>query len=770
MLKSLRIIGESNIKYNKIFEKKKNMKRLLIYLFVLFFGFDAGMAQQLFTKEAFLYRDSIAVFYPVPFESERMMPSFAIVGELTKKADLPDSWTVRPEYSIQEGKHTITFKVSESVDYYGTGEVVGNLRRNNTEIQLWNTDNYCYTGFEGKQLYQSHPWIMGVREDGSSFGIMIDNTWRQRISLGNPVKIETDGPAPRVVVIEGCTPEAVLKSLGDLTGRIELPPLWALGYHQCRYSYYPQEQVKEIATEFRNRQIPCDVIWMDIDYMDGRKVFTFHPQGFSDPIGTNDYLHSINFKTVYMVDPGIKVDSNYAAYASLHQGGHGVQDASGNEQHGTVWPGNCAFPDFTRPETVQWWIDIYQDFMKNGIDGVWNDMNEPALFNTPIKTMPDSSIHRGGCDLPQDIHLRYHNVYGLLMTRASRQGVMQALPDKRPFVLSRANFLGGHRYSATWTGDNKASWDYLRLSIPMSLNLSLSGQVLNGPDIGGFSGNSNGDLLAHWTAVGVFYPFMRNHAESGTVQQEPWSFGPEVEEVNRTAINRRYRLLPYIYTQMYQASETGIPLMRPAFMLDIKDLSLRKEQEAFAMGSDLLVIPRWSSPALPSGDWDLLRLEDFDDGYQPFVALRSGAIVPMGNVIQSTAEYRLDELTLLVNPKSDGTADGWLYDDSGDGFEYRNGDYALYKLQSKKKGKKLEVTVQLVSGKPQHPVRFRIGYVTDNQITYSPYTTGKSILVDEIKDDKMQLEINTEQMSSTQFPDKDLSGVVQRRGRRSMAN
>lgn len=738
------------------------MKFKILPLILIFF-----CAGKIAAQESYLCGKDIAVFYPAQFQSERLMPSLAIIQELSKKASLPHEWQVRPIYAVEEGKNVITIQVPQNADLYGTGEVVGNLRRNGTDIRLWNTDNYGYTGAEGKSLYQSHPWILGVREDGSSFGIIIDNTYRQTIALTNPIKVVTDGPAPRVVIIERSTPQEVVMALGDLTGKIEMPPLWALGYQQCRFSYYPQEQVKEIATEFRNRNIPCDVIWMDIDYMDGRKVFTFNPKGFSDPKGTNDYLHSINFKSVYMVDPGIKVDENYSPYTALHEGNHGVLDPQSNEFHGRVWPGPCAFPDFTRPETREWWIGTYKDFMANGIDGIWNDMNEPAVFGG---AMPDSSIHRGGGELPQDIHLRYHNVYGLLMTKASREGVMAAKPNKRPFVLTRANFLGGHRYSATWTGDNSSTWDYLRMSIPMSLNLSLSGQVFNGADIGGFGGNSNGELLSHWTALGVFYPFARNHSADNTAQQEPWSFGEEVENINRTAINRRYRLLPYIYTQMYEATQNGMPLMRPAFMFDIKDLSLRQEQEAFGFGGDLLIIPRWSSPKLPSGDWDILKLEDTDDGVQPFVALRSGAIVPLGNVIQSTEDYNLNELTLLVNPDENGTAEGVLYDDAGDGFEYQQGNYAIYELKATKKGKKTEVTIHQTAGNKQRPIRFRIGLVTDNQITYSEYTTGSKSSIKTVADTQPNLVITADMMSTTQFPEKDLSNAIRRRGRRAPAN
>ena len=245
------------------------------------------------------------------------------------------------------------------------------------------------------------------------------------------------------------------------------------------------------------------------------------------------------------------------------------------------WPGDCVFPDFTQNKVTKWWGTLYKDFMRTGVDGVWNDMNEPAVFETSDWTMEDSNRHKGGKDFPNDIHLRYHNVYGMMMVEASRNGIQKANPKKRPFVLTRSNFLGGHRFAATWTGDNYSSMDHLKQSIPMSLNLSLSGQPFNGPDIGGFAGNSTSELYAHWIAVGAFYPFSRAHATKGSINQEPWSFGKEVEQVSKEALMRRYRLIPYLYTLFWESSNTGMPVMRPLFFHDPKANYLRKEQGNF---------------------------------------------------------------------------------------------------------------------------------------------------------------------------------------------
>jgi alpha-glucosidase len=738
------------------------MKKQLVILLWLFLSGIVVSAQT-----SFLYKKDIAVFYPAQFEADRVLPSLAIIKDLQSMAPLPNNWKIKPEFVKEIGKNVVRIAFDSNADLYGTGEVTGDLKRNGSIVKMWNTDNYTFTKFEGQCLYQSHPWILGVRKDGTSFGIIADNTWKQDFELKNPITITTTGPFPRIIVIEKDTPQEVIMELAELTGKMELPPLWALGYQQCRYSYFPDTRVKEIADEFRKRNIPCDVIWMDIDYMDEFRVFTFDKKLFPDPKSLNGYLHDKGFKSVYMIDPGIKKDENYFVYKQGSLIDAWVKDKNGNEYNGNVWPGMCAFPDFTRPDVRIWWSSLYKEFMSQGIDGVWNDMNEPAVFNTDSTTMPYNNIHLGGEGLPKDIHARYHNVYGMLMVKASRDGILNANPDKRPFVLSRANFLGGQRYGATWTGDNASNWDYLRVSIPMSINLGLSGQPFSGPDIGGFAQNSEPELLANWMAVGAYYPFSRNHSVKGSIDQEPWAMGKKVEDVSRTAINRRYRLLPYLYTQFYKASLTGLPIMQPIFMSDIKDTTLRKEQECFMLGSDLLIIPRWSNkPALPKGDWDILKLEDNDDGYQPYVALRSGAVVPIGKVIQNTGEYSTDSLTLLINPQKDGSATGQLYDDAGDGFAYKKGDYANYHFTgSKFKKKGLKVKIEKSDGQLKKDIsHWRVGYVIDNNIIYSAWNIGNECIVKMITDDQDGIDLSKLKMSdANQRENKSLNGLFKRR-------
>ena len=680
-------------------------------------------------QATFMSNDNIAVFIPANYDASCHQPSPIFVQELVPTAALPHDWRLKPVFSQREGKQIATIHVGEGVDLYGTGEVTGPLKRNGRKISLWNIDTPAYGVDGGSHLYQSHPWVMGLRADGSAFGIIADNTWRQTISTDQDVVFESDGPAFRVVIIERPNVQQLMQALADLTGHMELPPLWSLGYHQCRHTYYPDGRVMEVADLLRKHQIPSDVIWMDIDYMNGYRIFTFNPDGFSNPLRLNDYLHQQDFKTVYMIDPGVKVEEGYFVDDQGTAGDYWVKDKNGQVFEGNVWPGACHFPDFTRPEVRSWWATLYKDFMATGVDGVWNDMNEPAIFGQPEGTMPRDNRHLGGEGVTAGPHLRFHNVYGMNMVRASRQGLLLANPQKRPFILSRSNFLGGQRYAATWTGDNLSHPDHLKLSVPMSLTLGLSGQPFNGPDIGGFCENSNGQLVAEWTALGVYFPFVRNHNTKGTVAQEPWAFTPEVLDVCRTAINRRYRLMPYIYTLFREASTTGMPVMRPLFMADSKDLNLRSEDRSFLLGGDLMIRPQWAEhTAMPQQEWQCLELEETADSYQCELRQRPGSVIPLANLAQSTATLRTDSLTLLVCVDGEGKAVGQLYEDEGDGFGYREGRYRQTTIEATLRKKQLQVTLRQTDGQLPAVVRtLRIGFVAKGRVQYSPWLHGNDI-------------------------------------------
>lgn len=652
--------------------------------------------------------DGIAKFVPKGFNLSQM-PSFALKAEPQEKGMLPSNWQLYPIMEKKKGHASAYLDVPQGTSLYGGGEVTGPLLRNGQSIKLWNTDSGAYSVDNGKRLYQSHPWVMGVRPDGTSFGILFDTPYKAKLTTTDErINFETEGELFRIFVIDRESPQAVIKGLAELIGTMPMVPRWALGYQQCRFSYTPASRVIEVADTFRIKRIPCDVMWMDIDYMDGYRIFTFNPQTFPDPAALNRDLHIRGFHSAWMIDPGAKVDSTYFVYKSGTANDVWVKTAQGKEFHGDAWPGACAFPDFTQPKTVRWWADLYKDFLDKGVDGVWNDVNEPQISNTPTGTMPEDNKHLGGDKIPAGPHLKYHNVYGYLMVKASREGIMKARSQNRPFILTRSNFLGGQRFAATWTGDN-ASWEsHMTMSVPMILTLGLSGQPFSGADVGGFLFNPDADLFGRWMALGAFYPFSRGHACAGTINKEPWAFGQKVEDVSRMALERRYVLLPYYYTLLYETSETGMPIMRPVFFADPKDTLLRAEEQAFLIGENLLVVPEWAkNPALPKGIWRNLSLipGDDKDSYQAKLKIRGGAIIPTGKIIQNTNEKSLDPLTLLVCLDEKGEAHGTLYWDEGDNWSFKDGNYSFQHFTAiRTADNKVQVKITQKKGK----------YITEN--------------------------------------------------------
>ncbi len=648
-----------------------------------------------------LVGDRIVCFVPEGFDAT-VTPELILQRKFEPTGARPDSWSLNPVYEVTDRGVRTVVDIPAGTSLYGGGEVTGPLLRNGQTIRIWNTDTGMYLVDGGRRLYQSHPWVMGVRPDGSAFGVLFDTFHKaEMLTADDRIEFVAEGTPCKTYVIDRESPQAVLKGLGELTGTMEMPPLWALGYHQCRFSYVPQSRAEEVAETFRARKIPCDVIWFDINYMDGFRIFTVSDTEMPDVRGMNRKLHEQGFRTVYMIDPGVKVDDNYFVYSSGKKAGIFVSDPYGNEFHGKVWPGDCAFPDFTRPETRSWWGGLYKDFMNFGIDGIWNDMNEPSVFDGPGGTMPENCIHLGGGNLPAGRHSMWHNAYGRLMVEASRDGIMAVNPDKRPFLLSRSNILGGQRYAAMWTGDNAASADHMKLSVPMSLTLGLSGQPFNGPDIGGVVGNTDGDLFGNWLGFGAFFPFSRGHASCDTNDKEPWAFGKDVERESRMALERRYRLIPYIYTAFRRAHTDGQPVMAPVFMADPADVSLRAEEQAFLLGTDLLVIPAFAeNPALPSGIWENLSLVKGDTmgKYQAGLKIRGGSIVPAGRVIENMTENPFEPLTLIVCPDNDGNAAGMMYWDEGDGWSFRDGNYCELAFRARRDGKYMVVTVERTGG------------------------------------------------------------------------
>ena len=458
--------------------------------------------------------------------------------------------------------------------YFGLGDKPGPLDRRNEAFTDWNTDSFGWQE-STDPIYKSIPYFITFRK-GVSAGIFLDNTWRTSFDFNKEYRDaysfgSENGPLD-YYILYGPEPKAVVETWAWLTGPTPLPPLWSLGYQQSRYSYFPEAEVRRIASRLRSEQIPADVIWLDIDYQYKNRPFTVDPERFPHFEQMVQDLKAEHIKTVVITDLHIAEAPNagYKPYDEGKAGDHFVKNPDGSTYVGAVWPGKSVFPDFTRKVSRDWWGTLYSDFVKKGVAGFWNDMNEPAIFETPTKTMPDDVQHRieePGFTTRTASHLEIHNVFGMQNSRGTYEGLLKLAPDTRPFVMTRASYAGGQRYAATWTGDNSSTWNHLRQTTPQLLNLGLSGFAMSGADVGGFAGSPQPELLTRWLELAAFQPIDRDHSAKGTNPQEPWENGtPEDLNIRRRYIEERYRLMPYLYTTAEEMSRTGLPIMRPLFL------------------------------------------------------------------------------------------------------------------------------------------------------------------------------------------------------------
>jgi alpha-glucosidase len=627
-----------------------------------------------------------------------------------------------------------TFQISKSMPidehYFGLGDKTGPLDRRNEAFTLWNTDSYRFQE-STDPLYKSIPYFMADRA-GRAIGVLLDNTWRTSFDFGKmSAGIYSFGAARGALdyyLFYGPSPKQVIQTYAWLTGTPPLPPLWSLGFQQSRYSYMSQDRVLEVANRLRADHIPTDAIYLDIDYQEKNRPFTLNTAAFPDFTGMIAQLKAKNFHVVAITDLHIAnlPGKNYPPYDTGIAGDHFVKNPDGSIFTGRVWPGPSVFPDFTRQQTRAWWGTLYRPLRHDGVDGFWNDMNEPSVFDTANKTMPEDVVHRieePGFASRTATHAEIHNVYGMENSRATFEGLNLIDPDLRPFVLTRATYAGGQRYAATWTGDNSSSWNHLRLTTPMLENLGLSGFAFSGADVGGYAGTPTPELLTKWLEVAAFQPIDRDHTEKGTGDQEPWVGGPEHEAIRRRFIETRYQLMPYLYTLAEEASRTGLPLVRPLFVefpnavadrhpIDI-DVPATGE---FLLGADLLIAP----PAypdetdeytveFPSLDWynywtgakiTARALPAIPDptavpaGRPPLsihvspelaqlpVFVRGGSILPIAPVVQSTNETPQGPLTLRVYVGDQ--CSGELYQDDGKTYAYRRGVYLRMQFSCEK--------------------------------------------------------------------------------------
>ena len=609
-----------------------------------------------------------------------------INGGMINEDKIPMHW----EENIDYGGYYVyaTKKCQDDESFFGLGDKSSDLNLRGNRYINWNTDAYSY-GKGQDPLYRTIPFYQGIN-NGVSYGIFFDNTFKSHFDFAHQdqddVSFWADGGEMQYYYIHGPHMMDVVKRYHSLTGTHHMPAKWALGFHQCRWSYYPEKKVMDIARNFRERKIPCDSIYLDIDYMDGYRCFTWNKKYFPDPARMMKELANDGFKTVVIIDPGIRVDENYRVYSEGKKNNYFCRRCDDYFMEGHVWPGRCQFPDFTNPKVREWWGGLFKELVDAGVAGVWNDMNEPAVFGSG--TFPVDVRHN--YDGFHGSHRKAHNVYGMQMVRATYDGLKKLQKNKRPFTITRAGYSGVQRYSSVWTGDNVASWEHLKIAIVQCQRLSMSGVSFCGSDIGGFSGEPDAELFTRWIQMGVFSPFMRAHSAGDTSEREPWSFGKEYEDINRKFIELRYRLLPYIYSAFWEHHRHDFPILRPLVMHEQENVLTHTIQEIFTFGDKILIAPvsdpgaRTKNVYLPAGSWYNYWTHEHMQGGREYqmaapldsmpIFVKAGSVIPESPVMQYVGEFELEELIFQIY-YSEYEANSFYFEDHDDTFAFEQNIY-----------------------------------------------------------------------------------------------
>src|SRR6185312_13165130 len=586
------------------------------------------------------------------------------------------------------GESVTTYKKLQPDEHFiGLGEKTGGLDRTGNGYTNSNMDVYGYS-ITQDPLYSSIPFYIGIHH-GLNYGIFLDNTYQTDFNFGASnnrfSSFGARGGEMNYYFIYHKRLADIIASYTYLTGRMPLPPLWALGYQQNRYSYYPASEVMRIAHTLREKRIPADGITLDIHYMDKYQLFTWNKSRFPNPAAMNAELNKLGFKTTVIVDPGIKIEKGAAAYESGLKNDVYIKYSDGQPYSGQVWPGWCNFTDFTSVKGRNWWHNQVKFFAESGVSGIWNDMNEISTWG---QKMPDNVLF--DYDGKHADHLQAHNVYGMQMARSSYEGALQQFKE-RPFILSRSGYAGIQRYSALWTGDNRAEEDHMLQGVRLLTSLGLSGVPFTAMDVGGFTGNPTISLYTRWMQIGAFIPYFRNHTNFNTKSAEPWAFGEDALDISRSYINLRYQLLPYLYSTFYESTQNGMPIMRSLAISCTFDPEIFKSdyQNQYEFGNAFMIAPfesnkEYGKVYFPEGTWYDLYNGDIKTGKQEKIIplsisklpvyVKGGSIIPMQSLIQSTAEQPTD--TLFIHIYNGRIKNEFIYyEDDGKSFAYQKGDF-----------------------------------------------------------------------------------------------
>ncbi|HAT4112625.1 TPA: TIM-barrel domain-containing protein [Clostridium perfringens] len=600
----------------------------------------------------------------------------------------------QPSFKDEKGNVYIS-KVNDCLAYYGLGEKGGDLNKKGCYTENFNTDD-PETDDDSVTYYKTIPFYVALKEE-ATYGIFFDNSFRSYfdmgMEMGDRIFFGAIGGQIQYYFIPGENIKEVVKNYTALTGRMEMPPLWSLGYQQCRFSYFSQEEVRELVKTFEEKDIPLDVVYLDIDYMDGFRVMTFKTPNFDDAAGLISDLKEKGIRTITIIDPGVKVDEEYDVFKRGKEGNHFTKKLDGEMFIGAVWPGDSAFPDFSNKDCREWWKSELKKFIsEHGMDGIWNDMNEPCVFNNDHKTMLETCLHNSDNGVIE--HKEFHNRYGFEMSRCSKEAQEELHPNERGFSMTRATYAGGQRYSSVWTGDNMSLWSQMRMSISMNANLGISGFSFVGNDVSGFGLDSSEELFIRWMEMGPFIPIFRNHSNMYTRRQEPWAFGPRAEKIAKKSIELRYELLPYIYDLYYISHKEGLPIFRPMIMEYEKDMNLLNMREQFMLGENMIVAPvlyegeRSKTVYLPKGSWfNYFTMEKLQGGKwyklsceldEILVFVKEGAIIPTYNKKFRNVKERPKNILLKVFGEN---AKGFHYNDDGHSMEYLEGKYTYVQIE-----------------------------------------------------------------------------------------
>lgn len=596
----------------------------------------------------------------------------------------------------------ILFDLSENDCFYGLGDKTGFLNKRGFQFENWNSDIPDIHHENMPALYKSIPFLIG-KKDFTTFGLFFDNTFHSYINLGKESTdyfyYGADDGNLDIYFIYGPTMAQVISDYTYLTGRAELPTLWSLGYHQCRWGYQSAKDITEVAEKMRQYRIPCESVQYDIDYMQGYRVFTWDEEAYGKKGQVIENLRAQGFKPVVIIDPGVKKESGYFMYDQGIENDYFAHGSDGQVYENAVWPGDAVYPDFGNEKVRKWWGQSHKVLTDMGIEAVWNDMNEPASFKGPLPLDVQFSV-----DDRKTTHAEAHNTYGHYMSMATNKGLKE-LTDKRPLVITRAAYAGTQKYSAVWTGDNQSVWSHLRMLIPQLCNLGMSGFSLAGTDIGGFGGDTNPELMARWIEAAAFSTFFRNHSAKGTKSQEPWQFESKIIDIYRKYVELHYQFIPYIYDLLWQSQETGLPVMRPLVLHYEDDENTYNLNDEFLVGENMLVAPVVEQGAtkrmvyLPKGNWIDYWTKEKLTGGRYFIVdapldklpifIKENSIIPTYEVVQYVGEKEYKKLVLI----STGTEGKWVhYQDNGSDFAYKDGQYNLYEFTMKDE-KSVDVTM-----------------------------------------------------------------------------